>query len=68
MKRDKSDIGELIDRCSQADFDGHTEFCRLTAREKILWLSSTVYFLFKVSRNNPGMGCSSFFKGCEEND
>ena len=60
-KLDKSAIASLISKCSKTDFDGHTEFKKLTAKEKILWLSNTVYFLHTVASNNPGVGCKSFF-------
>jgi len=60
-KLDKSAIASLISKCSKTDFDGHTEFQKLTAKEKILWLSNTVYFLHTVASNNPEVGCKSFF-------
>jgi len=43
-------------------FDGHTDFAELTPRQRILWLSSTNYFLFQAAKNNPRLGCASFFK------
>jgi hypothetical protein len=60
-KLDKSTIVSSISKCSKTDFDGHTEFQKLTTKEKILWLSNTVYFLHTVASNNPGIGCKSFF-------
>ena len=62
-KLDRSAIVALVSKCSETDFDGHTEFEKLSAREKILWLSNTVYFLHTVARNNPEVGCRSFFSG-----
>jgi len=62
-KLDKSEIVSLISKCSKTDFDGHTEFQKLTAKEKILWLSNTVYFLHTIADNNPEVGCKSFFSG-----
>jgi len=59
----KSEIDALISKCSEKDFDGHTEFQKLSAKEKILWLSNTVYFLHTVASNNPEVGCRSFFSG-----
>jgi hypothetical protein len=60
-KVDKTEIIALISGCPRTDFDGHTEFNRLSPRDKILWLSNTVYFLHTIAKNNPKMGCNDFF-------
>ena len=62
-KLDKIAIDALLSKCSETDFDGHTEFQRLSAKEKILWLSNTVFFLHTVASNNPEVGCNAFFSG-----
>lgn len=52
---------ELLDRCRPEDFDGHTEFFRLSPLERLRWLSSTTYFLYKAAQNNPDLECNTFF-------
>ena len=51
-----------ISECPAKDFDGHTDFAKLTPKQKVLWISSTNYFLFQAAKNNPQLGCASFFR------
>ena len=53
---------ELLDRCRPEDFDGHTEFSRLSPLERLRWLSHTTYFLYTAAKNNPELGCNAFFR------
>ncbi len=48
----------LPDNC----FDGHTEFYKLSSKEKLQWLAESVYFVYNMSKQNPELGCSRFFK------
>ena len=57
-KLSKSEILELVAKSSAEDFDGHTDFQKLTPKQKLIWLSSTAYFVYTVSKNNPSLGCS----------
>lgn len=50
-----------LSSCSTEDFDGHTDFHKLSARHKLIWLSSTVRFMHRAARNNPALGCNVFF-------
>jgi hypothetical protein len=36
----------IIKNLSQEDFDGHTEFNRLTPEQKLAWLSQAVQFYY----------------------
>ena len=58
---DRDAILDILATCSKEDFDGHTEFHRLTAKERILWLSHTAYFVHRVAKNNPHLGCHGLF-------
>jgi hypothetical protein len=44
-----------LDRCSSADFDGHSEFARLTPAQRLDWLAAaqTVLRDFKGLANLP---------------
>ena len=42
------DREELLNLCDDSDFDGHTEFEKLSPKEKLLWLSNTAYFVNKA--------------------
>jgi hypothetical protein len=37
-------VGEAIARSKSADYDGHTEFERLTPAERLAWLESAIRF------------------------
>ena len=34
-----------IDRCKPEDFDGHTEFYRLTPEQRLDWLAQAIWFV-----------------------
>jgi hypothetical protein len=53
---------DLLDRCTSTDFDGHTEFEKLSPVERLRWLSNTIFFLYSAAKNNPDLGCNDFFK------
>lgn len=36
---------EVVRACSPQDFDGHTEFHRLSPRQRLLWLDEAVAFI-----------------------
>jgi hypothetical protein len=59
---DKQKILQQIAQCSPEDFDGHTEFHKLTPYERLLWLSHTVSFVHDVAQHNPDLGCNRLFK------
>lgn len=44
-----SDFDEQLKKLSETDFDGHTEFRKLSYEEKLLWLSQSVQFFNKYS-------------------
>ena len=57
----KKEILKKIAETSKEDFDGHTNFQKLTPKQKLLWLSSSAYFVYTVASKNPQLGCSRFF-------
>ena len=58
----KTEILEKIAECSKEDFDGHTEFQRLSPKERLQWLSNTAYFVYKAAEKNPLLNCNKYFK------
>jgi hypothetical protein len=42
---------EIISRTSPEDYDGHTEFARMTPAERLAWLDQAVLFI--ESRRQP---------------
>ena len=60
--KNKNKILQSIKDLPQECFDGHTEFSKLSAKEKLRWLSESVYFIYVTSQKNPGLGCNRFFK------
>lgn len=58
---DDSKRNELLDKCRQEDFDGHTDFQSLSPVEKLHWLSTTAVFLHSLAKTNPDLGCARFF-------
>jgi hypothetical protein len=42
---DLSEVRRVIARATPEDFDGHTEFSRLTPQERLEWLDSAVTFI-----------------------
>ena len=57
MRRQK-----LLNRCKPEDFDGHTDFSRLSAVERLRWLSRTTHFIYTLARNNSDLQCTHFFE------
>ncbi len=49
FKNGTSDFEEQIKKLSKTDFNGHTEFIKLSYEEKLLWLSQAVQFSVKYS-------------------
>lgn len=45
-----------------SDFDGHTDFHKMTFTEKLEWLSEAVVSVYMLAKDNPGAGCNSLFK------
>lgn len=58
----QSQMLEKIMNTKAEDFDGHTDFQKLTAKQKLIWISSTAYFLYTISKNNPHLGSARFFE------
>lgn len=44
---------EVLRRCSPEDFDGHTEFHRLTPAQRLAWLDEAVAFIGAAKRMRP---------------
>jgi hypothetical protein len=44
---------EILRRCSTEDFDGHTEFHRLTPLQRLMWLDEAVAFIGAAKRMRP---------------
>jgi hypothetical protein len=45
----------LLDRLATEDFDGHTEFARLTPEQRLAWLSGCAQFWYEARGNRfPG--------------
>jgi hypothetical protein len=45
----QSTLSQALDACSATDFDGHTEFSRLTAEQKLFWLSQAAQFFYEAN-------------------
>ena len=45
-----------------SDFDGHTEFHKMTFTKKLEWLSEVVVSVYLLSKDNPAAGCGSLFR------
>jgi len=59
-KLTRDQIDKLLAKTSVEDFDGHTDFQALSPKQKLIWLSSTAYFVYTIGKNNPDLGCSNF--------
>jgi hypothetical protein len=53
---------EMEQQFRESDFDGHTDFQKMTFTQKLEWLSQVVVSAYLLAKDNPGAGCSSFFK------
>jgi len=45
-----------------SDFDGHTEFHKMTFTKKLEWLSEAAVSVYLLAKDNPAAGCNSLFK------
>lgn len=51
IKDSRADMEEfltLLDKTTPSDFDGHTDFDRLTPEQRLLWLSQCARFFAEV--------------------
>ena len=39
----------LLEKTSPSDFDGHTDFAKLTPEQKLLWLSESAKFFHEIN-------------------
>lgn len=53
---------EMEQQFRESDFDGHTDFQKMTFTQKLEWLSQVVVSAYLLAKDNPGAGYSSFFK------
>lgn len=60
-KLSKEEILRRIRESREEDYDGHTDFEKLTPEQKLIWLSSTAHFVYTVAKNNPHLGCARLF-------
>ena len=51
-----SDVRSLIERTKPEDYDGHTEFARMTPAERLSWLDQAVLFI--AARKNSSAAVS----------
>ena len=51
-----------LSKCNPSDFDGHTDFQSMSARDRLLWLSSTTYFVYQSGAHTPELGCNRYFR------
>ena len=58
---EKKEVMAIIAATNPEDYDGHTEFGRLSPMDKLRWLCHTSYFVFKIAKNNPELGCNKLF-------
>jgi hypothetical protein len=49
-KDDLERFRDLLNKASSTDFDGHTEFHRLTNEQKLMWLSQCAQFCSDIPR------------------
>lgn len=45
-----------------SDFDGHTDFHKMTFTKKLEWLSEVAVSVYLLAKDNPTAGCHSLFK------
>ena len=43
----REEIADVLKRCSPADFDGHTDFQRLTTSQRLDWLAQAAAFVYE---------------------
>ncbi len=49
-QQELADFKNLIESLEESDFDGHTDFQKLTAKQKLEWLSQLIVFVRKVKK------------------
>ena len=49
-KNDLENFRKILKQTSTSDFDGHSNFQKLTVKEKLIWLSELNYFKFIVKK------------------
>lgn len=47
-----NDVYEQIRNSSTSDYDGHTEFNRMTHEQKLMWLSQSAQFYWMVNKQS----------------
>ena len=45
---DMEEFMKMLDKTTPSDFDGHTDFDRLTPEQRLLWLSQCALFVAEV--------------------
>ena len=50
-QKDLEDFRKILEKTSPTDFDGHTDFDKLTPEQRLLWLSECAQFLTEVERD-----------------
>jgi hypothetical protein len=43
---------DILKETSRSDFDGHTEFYRLTPEQRLFWLSQCAQFVSEIKTEN----------------
>lgn len=61
-KKDSNGFSDIEWKGEPSDFDGHTDFHKMTFTEKLEWLSEAVVSVYLLAKENPEAGCSSLFK------
>lgn len=57
MKKNNEEVEDLeafkkaLDQMNEEDFDGHTEFDKLSTKEKLIWLSELNHFKSVVKKS-----------------
>ena len=53
LAQSPAEVREIIARSRPEDYDGHTEFARLTPRERLEWLDSAVALIEAARARKP---------------
>lgn len=51
-QKELDDFRKSLESTTQKDFDGHSEFSKLTPRQKLQWLSELMYFKYLASKKS----------------
>jgi hypothetical protein len=49
----KAEILKAVEPCRPEDFDGHTDFSRLSFEKKLLWISRSARFVLQHQQQGP---------------